>query len=277
MVIAAAAALSLLFATVTQGEISDAEIDQALALSKVIYARLAAESNSFIGSGQSPTLLMAAMQAQIPTSTVANIPLSNFRYDVSIVLDGRRHIFRPLPGDIEEKLFRHFRAFIPSKDKLGDKDLVLLDYGNSLGSLISFYKYVRKFMGKEGYTQRVRLVGLVGERDLREATQNIVEALGSSALDDGGTAMLISLPEKSDLRLALARQAYDKYSEFGEFDVYDNQEITFKSSVAYRSLLDKVRTHWVEETIYTHTDDDKNCRLLKARLKDPSAYVPSYQ
>lgn len=103
----------------------------------------------YVGLGRSPTPVMALVRA-LGAST-SNVPLSAFRYGEKTKPD--------LTKEKYSQLSSHFGHYLPKKEELGSKKLLVLDNAQSGASLVAGHKYMKKFMGDQGFTGEVAKLG----------------------------------------------------------------------------------------------------------------------
>lgn len=182
------------------------------AISKTIQATCPPATCVVIGMGSSPTPFIAYLQTE-NKNYAWNVPLSEFRAKLdnksmglsSPALDSRQ----------ENKLFDHFETFFPSKDELGTRSILIVDYTSTGSSLFSGQQYFNKYFKS-------------GRKNLNPVPPKI-ETLGLSSnplLANTLPAQInyvISLPEKTPIATALSTQHFFRdVSEFGSFDLrYD--------------------------------------------------------
>lgn len=197
-----------------------------------------------IGVGRSPTPFIAFLQEYRPNSAV-NLPLSQFRYPTGTELS----------HEDERKLYQHLDRFIPSEQELEGKEIVLLDYAVSGESLLSFTRYFQKYLSNRNRHNTITPVALVKD------TYRILPVMQKGQQHDISIRIIKMGPHEVGRNLDVER--YDSLSEYGSFNVRNDDSSRLKKNGAYMSLKQEIRG-------YIQSDDElrHSCPALLNRVTE---------
>lgn len=121
-----------------------------------------------IGIGQSPSWLIASLQAQ-REDYAFNLPLSNFRplfriNDAVINADIKFPLPQVMSSEEELRLYDQFDKFIPPSDK----PLLLVDYSTTGATLVSVYYFLAKYLKELGTDRKIHVLVLTSKESSRD-------------------------------------------------------------------------------------------------------------
>ncbi len=163
----------------------------------------------YIGIGTSPTPITAFLESK--GHDVFTIPLSSFHYGINDYPD--------LSIIDKQNLFRHFSQFITKSD-LKNREVVLVDYTQSGGSLASFGKYFKEYLQLE----KVNYYAIQDPSISREDIFN-------------GKIHEYPLLRRSFLREGLARKGFIRYSPYGKYRIKEEKFTRKLKQCGYLRLL----------------------------------------
>jgi hypothetical protein len=76
-----------------------------------------------------------------------------------------------LTPQVEANLFAHFRRFLPTKEQLGGRKILLLDYAQGGGSVVGAEEYVSKYLAQNSPEQKLEVAVLAPSNELPKVTE----------------------------------------------------------------------------------------------------------
>jgi hypothetical protein len=208
-------------------DISQDEFFEIAKITKRLSSAYPSDKYIFVAIGRSPTPIMAMLAAfghkdlyMVPFSNTRNHPdiswIENYNFRTST--DGA---LRPR---IEAQLFEHFARFLPTKEVVGERKLLLLDFVQSGASLASADAYILKYFEKNN-------IKLVTEK-------LILSDVDSSHKQVDAIARLPQFDMfHSPFLMSLRRSAYEPYSEFGRYNVQKDHSPDLSRNPLYDLLV----------------------------------------
>lgn len=224
----------------------DASWQELSNISEVILRQFPPGKNIYLGIGRSPTPLLALFKEMgvqalnLPLSHMRNHPLPRgSTTEVSLskrILRALQLILperlEPLTSDEESRLFEHFDKFLPPASELSNKTLVLIDYVQTGDSMIAASEYIlRYYMETYAASIQIEMVGLASPTHTRSAGMD--------------TATIINMDPKGALLDAFESQAFDRYGQFGQFQVSGVRNRNDLNPL-YAFLVNKIREKLIE-------------------------------
>jgi hypothetical protein len=207
--------VGFLFHTICQGMISDHEFRTIYQISERIKVLCPPSTCVVIGVGRSPTAIMAYLHY------AWNLPLTNFRYGVRA---------SNLDQNELRKLFEHFSIFVPSMEKLNNRSVMLLDFASINGgeSIVAASRYIKAYFNEVyGSAKIIKpniLIAVIKENRNLEVVPFLFK-------------YIFLLKSDNSLLKKLASQGFDNLSEFGKFDIKNDEIKSPSSSEIYLQLF----------------------------------------
>ncbi|ALP53296.1 hypothetical protein Tel_09080 [Candidatus Tenderia electrophaga] len=240
--------------TVIQRQLKAQEYEQIRDFSAQLMKLYPPDRYYYIGLGKSPTPIIAFMQATgVPAS---NMPLSKFSHRTKGRRDGGQlGLSEPLTGTQLAELERHFDNFIPSKEVLRGRDLLLIDFVQSGRSLIASADHLQDYITKK-YSRTVGFLcckstildDSAPEVEPLALTLEEMEAMSGQFLGRRGIANM-NLPggteEAGSLGAQMGAEKYKPMAEYpGDFKIKEghrSRDIA-RSEEAYDALVREIET-----------------------------------
>lgn len=153
-----------------------------------------------IGVGQSPTPFMAYLQTKQPDYAFS-VPLSNFRHGLQS---------DELDQEDLKRLYAHFQQFLPSKNTLAQRSVMLLDYVATKGeSILAASRYIERYFRDTFSSQQPKL------------KITVVRSNSNKHIIPFRFNHIINLDHNSKLLASLSAGKYKPHSPYGDFYVKD--------------------------------------------------------
>lgn len=194
-----------------------------------------------IGIGQSPSWLIASLQAQ-RKDYAFNLPLSNFRplvriNDAVINSDIKFPLPQILTREEELRLYDQFDKFIPPSDK----PLLLIDYSTTGATLVSVYYFLAKYLQELGTDRKIQVLVLTSKDSSNDIFRRMtidLKLIGYFKRNENFFSRRLEDP----LASVISNQNDDyTISEFGRFPLR-SPPVKVKRSLLYDSLVDFLRS-----------------------------------
>lgn len=210
--------------TNSRADISAAEYREVKAVIEEITEKFPPGRSVYIGVGQSPSLLMAALDS-FTGVVVVNLPLTAFRYQIDMLNEVQK-----------ARLFRHFKYFLPKKDFLANKNLVLIDYAHEGETIISVTNFMKSFLDEERYLG-VKLYGVA--MMLVASEKQVLKNIQTQKME--GYITPIQLSNESILGKKMELQLYESASAYGSYDIIKEGYKVFDKKIVDDEYLDLVK------------------------------------
>ena len=194
-----------------------------------------------VGIGQSPSWLIASLQAQMEDYAF-NLPLSNFRpliriNDAVINADIKFPLPQIMSSQEELRLYDQFEKFIP----LSDKPILLVDYSTTGATLASVYYFMAKYFEEIGTPRKIQVMVLTSKDSSQDVFRRMtidLKLMGYFKRNDNFYSRRLDDPLAS-----VVSNQNDDYtiSEFGPFPLR-SPPLKVKRSVLYDALVDFLRS-----------------------------------
>lgn len=205
--------------------ISNLEFYQIQKITLQITNQFPSEEYVYVGLGQSPTPILAYLKASGIEDAV-NLPLSDFRsYPGSANMP---FPYLTLFHSWEDKLFNHFNRFLPSKTELRGKKVLIIDYAQTGESLGAAKSYLSNYYESLGLNDLVTAVAITGH--------------SNKLVPDLADEFIITLNLLSAVKLSMRFESYERFSEFGEFNLVEHSSLSLKQNPLYLELIDSFRS-----------------------------------
>lgn len=204
-----------------------APIDQNIQLiSQAITEVCSPQDCLVIGIGRSPTPITVNLKEVVSPNYAWNLPLSSFHHSI--------HGDSDLPPPVLEKLFQHFKKFLPDLNVLQKRKLLLVDFVFSGASLISAKEHIREYY------------------ELLQTTETlptpVIEAFGISKFDPRDPSDPMNseinywflLRNNSPLFNAFSNQAFDDYAQYGTYYVENESPSQATTNPKYQWIEDEI-------------------------------------
>ena len=197
-------------------ETGKTEFDSIQKVAQYILNNYPKNKTVYIGVGRSPVPVIAYLQTEEGTLT-QNLPLSNFRYNLSK--------YPKLDSEESLRLYSHFNNYFPSEYKLlGRNEILLIDYsvtGKTLNStqehLDQYFKVYQKKISK------IHALGIASQQN-----ENKLKSL-SPSLDvfilNGYPSLYLNLDQFDPFLFMMAFELYKDRAEFEGFNIKNPRQL----------------------------------------------------
>lgn len=194
------------------------EFQQIKDLGDEIMAIFPPDKFYYVSAGQSMTAFIAYFRARYVDSA-ANLPLSSMRNKYA-------HEDQLHNGQLLPKLYEHFRRFLPTREVLGKRRILLMDYARSGNTMINARRYLSSFYGESPYQEDTVVFPL------------IITLRGAKLAAD---AKFPTLYAPEPLGRALDGQVYKYWSEYGFFRIDEHKSEDLVSKPRFQYLVEEIR------------------------------------
>jgi hypothetical protein len=147
-------------------DLDQIEYEQARDVALEIYRAYPPGEYYYVTVGQSLPPVAEVLKHLSPEGTT-NLPLS----DSYARPEKSPGYYDPLSTEAETNLFKHFNRFLPTKEQLGGRKILLVDYAEGGGSMVGAEEYISKFLDKERKGTKAEVFLLAPSDELPKVTE----------------------------------------------------------------------------------------------------------
>lgn len=166
----------------------------------------------YVGSGRSPTIIVALLQAMAP-DTVANIPFSSGSAILQIFQENSTNEF----NIFRQRLFDHYQQFRLNPHVVRGRRVLLIDGARTGTSLLAALQTYRSFMQTLPENERLQIEALA----LTDIAPSLAGILPLVDFEREGISVLRNNRYSDFIDLLMTLELYHDYAEYpGMFDIF---------------------------------------------------------